>query len=182
MKPYTGKGDDGKTSNLDGSRLWKDDYLIEVIGTIDEATASIGLARGFIEDSNLVKLLELIEYDLYVINTDVLNSTKAKTKNQKLPQVNKKMVDKLEIEILKHNNELKPLTNFISVGGMPQISAIHLARTIVRRAERRIVTLSKVEKINPEVISYLNRLSTFLFVLSRYISKKENIDEKAISK
>ena len=92
------------------------------------------------------------------------------------------MVNKLEIEILKHNMELKPLTNFISIGGMPQISAMHLARTIVRRAERRMITLSKVEKINPEVIAYLNRLSTLLFVLSRYISKKENIDEKSISK
>jgi len=180
LKPYTGKGDDGKTSNLTGNRLWKDDYLIEVIGTIDEATSSIGLARDFIGDSNLVKLLELIEYDLYVLNTDILNSNK--TKNQKILQVNKKMVNKLEIEILKHNMELKPLTNFISIGGMPQISAMHLARTIVRRAERRMITLSKVEKINPEVIAYLNRLSTLLFVLSRYISKKENIDEKSISK
>lgn len=182
MKPYTGKGDDGKTSDLTGSRIWKDDYLIEVIGTIDEATASIGLAKGFIKDSNLIKLLELVEYDLYVINTDILNSSNKKNKNQKLLRVTKEMVNSLEKEILNYNNELKPLTKFISVGGMPQVSTMHLARTIVRRVERRIVTLSKEKEINPNIISYLNRLSTLLFVLCRYISKQENISEKAISK
>ena len=92
------------------------------------------------------------------------------------------MVNSLEKEILNYNNELEPLTKFISVGGMPQVSTMHLARTIVRRVERRIVTLSKEKEINPNIISYLNRLSTLLFVLCRYISKQENINEKAISK
>ncbi len=182
VKPYTGAGDSGKTSLLRGKRVWKDDVLVEAYGAVDEASSAVGLARSFVNQPEIVKLLSRIEYDLYLVNSDLgisgkLEKTEAK---ETVHKVSRRMVQSLEEEALKYNRRLKPLRNFILTGGLREPSLLHLARSVVRRAERRVVTLARSSQLNPEVIAYLNRLSSLLFVLARYVSKEAEFEEKEL--
>ena len=169
MKVYTKSGDLGETSLLGGSRISKAELQIESYGTIDELNSYLGLIRDQINNKNIT--LELIEIQdrLFTIGSHLAND---KTKNKiQLPEIKERDVNRLENEIDKLNEELPAMTAFILPGGHIIASHIHIARCVCRRAERQVVRLNKSWEIPKIIIKYLNRLSDYLFILSRKISK-----------
>jgi len=167
-KIYTRTGDDGTTGLGSGERVKKNAPRINLIGTIDETNALVGLARlhtsGTLDD-----MLARIQNDLFDIGADLcLPGKQAEQAGDKL-RVSESQVSRLETEIDALNAELQPLTSFILPGGTPSASHLHLARTVARRAERLAVKLAdtKGEHISQPVLHYLNRLSDFFFVAAR---------------
>jgi cob(I)alamin adenosyltransferase len=160
-------GDTGETSLGDGARVPKDSIRVEAYGTVDEANATIGLLRQHArEDAGADAMLARIQNDLFDVGADLCVPGEAgdRLRLTDAPSL------RLESEIAALNEKLKPLTSFILPGGSPAAAAAHLARTVVRRAERHVVTLSHREAVNPAIIRYLNRLSDYLFVLSRHFN------------
>ncbi|MDP1723486.1 MAG: cob(I)yrinic acid a,c-diamide adenosyltransferase [Alphaproteobacteria bacterium] len=172
-KIYTKTGDLGETGLGDASRISKDHIRIEAIGAVDEANAAIGLATLNVS-SDIQKLLFRIQNDLFDLGADLC--VPPKKDESKALRIVASQVQKLEDDIDHYNGFLSPLTSFILPGGSHASTHLHLARTIVRRAERDLVTLMKVEEINQEVLRYLNRLSDLLFVLGRYENDKGQKD------
>ncbi|MDP1974360.1 MAG: cob(I)yrinic acid a,c-diamide adenosyltransferase [Alphaproteobacteria bacterium] len=172
-KIYTRTGDLGQTGLGDASRISKDHIRIQAIGSVDEANAAIGLTTLNVTP-DIQKLLFHIQNDLFDLGADLCVPLK-KDESNALRIVNSQ-VKKLEDDIDHYNGFLSPLTSFILPGGSYASTHLHLARTIVRRAERDLVTLMKVEEINQEVLRYLNRLSDLLFVLGRYENDKGQKD------
>ena len=171
---YTRGGDRGETSLSDGSRVKKHALRVEAVGTVDEANAAIGLARletGSDPQAGPDAMLGRIQNDLFDLGADL--STPEGAGGAKGPlRILASQVERLEREIDAMNAELKPLDSFILPGGTGLAAALHLARTVVRRAERLAVALAERETINPEAIKYLNRLSDHLFVLARAANDK----------
>lgn len=172
-KIYTKTGDLGETGLGDISRVSKDHIRIQAIGTVDEANAAIGLATLNVS-GDIKKLLFRIQNDLFDLGADLCVPIKKDESNTL--RIVSSQVQKLEDDIDHYNGFLSPLTSFILPGGSHASTHLHLARTIVRRAERDLVTLMKVEEINQEVLRYLNRLSDLLFVLGRYENDKGQKD------
>ena len=166
---YTRGGDQGETSLSDGTRVKKSTLRIEAIGTVDEANAVIGMARLQTESHTQAgpdHMLERIQNDLFDLGADL--STPEGGGGARGPlRILATQVERLEHEIDAMNAELQPLESFVLPGGTELAAALHLARTVVRRAERLAVALAAQETINPEAIKYLNRLSDHLFVLAR---------------
>jgi cob(I)alamin adenosyltransferase len=166
---YTRGGDQGETSLSDGTRVKKSALRIEAIGTVDEANAVIGIARLETESHAQAgpdHMLERIQNDLFDLGADL--STPEGGGGAKGPlRILASQVERLEHEIDTMNADLQPLESFVLPGGTELAAALHLARTVVRRAERLAVSLAAQETINPEAIKYLNRLSDHLFVLAR---------------
>ena len=171
-KIYTRGGDKGETSLSDGSRVAKHDLRVTAYGTVDEANAHIGLARLDI-DSNLDAMLSRIQNDLFALGADLSRPIQSGSSEKEL-RIVQSQIDRLEIEIDEINESLNPLTSFILPGGKASASHLHVARTVIRRAERLITKLimedGKLDQINPLAAVYLNRLSDHLFVLSRRIN------------
>lgn len=172
---YTRGGDAGETSLGDGSRVPKHTLRVEAFGTVDEANCSVGLARlhtGAAADADNVladAMLSRIQNDLFDLGADLC------TPEQEAPEwpplrIVDSQVDRLEAEIDLMNADLAPLNSFILPGGTPAAAALHLARTITRRAERQMTELALVETIGPPALKYINRLSDHLFVLSRWLN------------
>jgi len=176
MKIYTKTGDKGHTSLFGGQRIEKHNIRIEAYGTIDELLAYMGLIRDFSDDESK-KIIISIQNTLFNIGSHLAtpkNNNKAKNK---LPEIKKEDVELLESEMDKMDEEIPPMTNFILPGGHPHISHCHIARTICRRAERRITALDELEQIDEILKIYVNRLSDFLFVLSRNFALKLDSEE-----
>jgi len=171
-KIYTRAGDKGKTSLANGKKILKDSPEITALGSIDELNASIGVAVSFIKEKSVVKLLQDTQKDLFNIGAELASLGKS----QKL-LLDKNQTDKMESLIDFYDKNLSDLHTFIIPGGTKEASILHLARTICRRTEREVVSLTKKEKINPNITPYLNRLSDFLFVIARYLNKKAKIKE-----
>ncbi len=164
---YTKTGDKGKTSLFDGKRVLKSDKKVETYGTIDELNSAIGAASAFIKIVLINKELEEIQNDLLEIGSSLaVSSTLPVDQLKNRPQEFEKLIDKL-------TNKLPPLNQFILPGGGKGGSLIHVARTITRRAERRVVDLNKTEEIDNTIIVYLNRLSDLLFTMARFVNYKE---------
>lgn len=169
---YTKTGDDGTTGLATGQRVAKDDLAVEAYGTADEANSAIGLAvlaADAANDAGLAALLRSVQHDLFDLGADLATPlTKDEQPGSRL-RVVAAQVARLEREIDARNERLAPLNSFVLPGGTPAAAHLHLARTIVRRAERIGVTLmnSRPGAVNPEAIKYLNRLSDLLFVLAR---------------
>jgi len=164
-------GDGGETSLGDGKRVPKDALRIEALGTVDEANAALGLLRHAAgEDAAITTLLLRLQNDLFDLGADL-----AVPEGGTRPRlaVTEAQVQALEAAIEAHNANLPPLKSFILPGGGSFAAAAHLARAIVRRAERRVVSLAAAEPLNPSMIRYLNRLSDLLFVLARAANAKE---------
>ncbi len=160
-------GDGGQTSLGDGTRVPKDALRVEAYGTVDEANAAIGLLRLHTAgDPEADAMLALIQNDLFDVGADLCVPGVAgeRLRVTDVPSV------RLEAEVVAMNAVLPPLTSFILPGGTPAAAHAHLARTIVRRAERLVVRLSHSEEVNPAVIRLLNRLSDHLFVLGRRLN------------
>ena len=175
---YTRGGDRGETSLSDGTRVKKHALRIEAIGTVDEANAVIGLARletGSHAQAGPDTMLGRIQNDLFDLGADL--STPEGGGGAKGPlRILAGQVERLEHEIDAMNADLQPLDSFILPGGTGLAAALHLARTVVRRAERLVVALAERETVNPEAIKYLNRLSDHLFVLARAANDKGRSD------
>jgi cob(I)alamin adenosyltransferase len=162
---YTKTGDSGETSLGDGRRVAKDSLRMECIGTVDEANAAIGVARLHAK-GRFDTMLARIQNDLFDLGADLCVPEAAKPGRSRL-RIADEQVIRLEHEIDAMNAKLKPLTSFVLPGGTPLAAELHLARTIVRRAERLMVALAKKEKIGAPALRYINRLSDHLFVAAR---------------
>lgn len=167
---YTRGGDQGETSLGDGARVAKHAPRVEAFGTVDEANAAIGLVRLHVagdEDAMLAR----IQNDLFDLGADLCTpETGARTEGAL--RIVGSQVERLEQEIDRLNDGLAPLDSFVLPGGTQAAAYLHLARTIVRRAERLTVALAAQEPVNPEAVKYLNRLSDHLFVLSRHVNDR----------
>jgi len=165
---YTRGGDKGQTSLGDGVRVPKQSLRVEAYGTVDEANAAIGLARLH-ADGDADAMLARIQNDLFDLGADLCTPEGGRRSAGAL-RIVAAQVKRLETEIDAMNAELQPLNSFILPGGTPAASYLHLARTVTRRAERLVCALAVEEKVNPEAVKYLNRLSDHLFVLSRRLN------------
>ncbi len=165
---YTKGGDKGETSLGDGSRVPKDAMRVAAFGTVDEANACVGLARLHTK-GEADAMLARIQNDLFDLGADLCTP---ETPDPKYPplRIVEAQVERLEREIDAMNETLAALNSFVLPGGSPAAAALHLARTVTRRAEREIVALAAREAVNPAAIRYANRLSDHLFVLSRKLN------------
>ncbi len=166
MKIYTKTGDDGSTGLIGGSRVRKSDPRIECYGTVDELNAAIGLA-AVVADGELLLRLREVQSDLFVIGAH-LATPEASPQNKSLPPLDEAAITRLEMQIDTAETRLAPLRNFILPGGTEPAARLHLARTICRRSERLLVAFSLDRPVEPALITYLNRLSDWLFVQARW--------------
>ena len=177
-KIYTRTGDAGTTGLGTGERVAKDAPRIAAYGTVDETNAAIGLARAHLAGQpGLDAKLMRIQNDLFDLGADLCVPDRGNTKGEAL-RTSDDQVTRLEDEIDEMNTELKPLKSFVLPGGSPAAAALHLARTICRRAEREMVALAALpdEPVSPAALKYINRLSDFLFVASRYVNDRGKSD------
>ena len=168
-KIYTRTGDSGSAGLVDGSRVSKSSLRMAAIGDVDEANAAIGVAGATLEGGALPDQLLEIQNDLFDLGADIATPGEV----EGALRIVARQVERLEHEIDAMNADLAPLTSFILPGGSPAAAALHLARTVVRRAERSAVALNESEPINPQVLAYLNRLSDHLFVAARHRAADE---------
>lgn len=173
MKIYTKTGDDGTTGLQNGPRVSKTDSRIKAYGIVDEINSILGIALTYDLEYDIKKILTRIQNELFVLGSDLSNPDLSSKKNR----IVKKMIDDLEYEIDRLEEELTPLTNFILPGGNRAASQIHFARTVTRRAEIQTVELAENQEINKLCITYLNRLSDLLFVIGRTINKQNNVSD-----
>ncbi|PRX54136.1 cob(I)yrinic acid a,c-diamide adenosyltransferase [Flagellimonas meridianipacifica] len=176
MKIYTKTGDTGNTSLFTGTRVPKHHIRIESYGTIDELNSVLGLVRDQEMDNHSKESLVHIQDKLFTVGA-ILATEPKKDNRLKIPRINAEDIEFLEKEIDKMNEELPPMTHFILPGGHPTVSYCHVARTTCRRAERMISYLHEKEPVPENVIAYINRLSDYLFVLARKLSKQLNAEE-----
>ncbi len=174
FKIYTKTGDKGDTSLFGGKRLPKSHIRIDSYGTVDELNSYIGLVRDLIEKDETRKVLKEIQDRLFTIGSNLASDP---SKNMITPDVIETDVELLEKEIDRMNENLPDLKNFILPGGHQSVSFCHIARCVCRRAERLVVALNMVEKVEPIIIHYLNRLSDYLFVLCRQIGHDLGVEE-----
>lgn len=169
-KIYTRTGDDGTTGLGDGSRVSKDSARVEAYGTVDEANSAIGivLAAENLPDGVRECLVE-VQHDLFELGGELCIPGHSAVRSE--------FIERLEKSLDGFNRDLPPLKEFILPGGGPSAAACHLARTIVRRAERRVTALGANEAIRPEAVRYLNRLSDLLFVVARVLARSESGQE-----
>ncbi len=176
---YTRTGDDGWTALANGERRSKADARVEAYGTIDETNAAIGLARlGLGETAPLVDaMLGRIQNDLFDLGADLARPPVPTEDAAETLRIAQSQVDRLEREIDALNADLAPLRSFVLPGGSPAAAALHLARTVCRRAERLLVALQgSGEAVGGPALRYVNRLSDFLFVASRWVNDKGATD------
>jgi cob(I)alamin adenosyltransferase len=173
VKIYTRTGDDGITGRIGGRRVSKDTPFIEACGDLDELNALIGLVRTYQLPENIDGILQLIQRDLFTIGAEMA-TPEGMDSAQEIKDDNVRVLEK-EIDSLE--DKLAPLTQFILPGGATSGAGLHLVRAVARRAERRCVSLSHIEKINPFILRYLNRLSDLCFVMARYANLQQSIPE-----
>tara|TARA_X000001036_G_scaffold427895_1_gene457049 strand:- start:972 stop:1535 length:564 start_codon:yes stop_codon:yes gene_type:complete len=171
-KVYTKFGDKGKTMLVGGETVLKSSEKVASYGDIDELNSIIGLSMTGGISKDVKKILSLIQNDLFIIGADL-----ASNKETKVPRIKKARIGWQEKNIDKYNSKVGPLEEFILPSGSFTGSCLHLARTVCRRAERKIVKLGQEEWVNPNVMIYINRLSDLLFVLARDQNKLSNEGE-----
>ncbi|KOX96871.1 cob(I)yrinic acid a,c-diamide adenosyltransferase [Halorubrum tropicale] len=174
MSIYTGRGDEGETDLRDMSRVSKSSHRIEAYGSVDEANALLGTVRPTGHD-DVDDLLETIQNHLHIVQADLANPDP----DPDDPQVESDHTAELEDRIDAFDEELEPLQSFILPGGGEAGAALHHARAVVRRAERRVVDLARSEPINEAVVTYLNRLSDLLFTLGRAVNARDGEPEES---
>lgn len=160
---YTRAGDRGDTGLIGGQRVPKDHPRVEAYGAVDEVNASLGAARALTRETDLVEVFDRIQHRLFDLGAELATPKPPETPSA----ITEAEVKVLEGIIDLYQETLPPLREFILPAGSPLGAALHVARTVCRRAERRAVTLARREAVNPEIIRYLNRLSDLLFVLAR---------------
>lgn len=181
-KIYTRTGDDGSTGLVDGSRLSKSDLRVRAYGDVDETNAVIGLVRLHLESRLLDDMLSRIQNDLFDLGADLATPLpeQGDKDSEYALRMSQSQTSRLEKELDKLNADLEPLTSFVLPGGHPPSAYLHQARTVCRRAERVCVALADEENITPAALTYLNRLSDFLFVAARWANDQGEADVKWI--
>lgn len=184
MKVYTRTGDDGTTALFGGGRVAKSHPRISAYGTVDEANAALGMARAALAasacgtpsaaDLRADLLLGRLQNELFVLGGDLASPGDV---SYPVPRIEASHVEHLEAEIDALTADLPPLKNFVLPGGTPCAAALHLARTVSRRAERLVVETAALEEVSHEAIHYLNRLSDLLFTLARWVNLQADVDE-----
>jgi cob(I)alamin adenosyltransferase len=174
MKIYTKKGDLGKTSLIGGKPISKNNIRIEAYGGVDELNSIIGLLADMMKDDSYVPFLRHIQNNLFVIGSKLATPMNS---SFNAPDLSHDLIKNLEKEIDKMDADLQPLTNFILPGGHVLVSYCHLARVVCRRVERNIVSLSEIEQVDPQILTFINRFSDFLFTLARFQAKNLNVTE-----
>ena len=169
-KIYTRTGDDGTTGLGDGRRIAKDSDRVEAYGAVDEANSAIGVILAATSLADRIRTcLITVQHDLFELGGELCIPGHEAVKQS--------FVDRLEHDLDEFNEDLPALKDFILPGGGPAAAACHIARTTVRRAERRVITLNRNEDVREEVVRYLNRLSDLLFVIARQLARAENGQE-----
>jgi cob(I)alamin adenosyltransferase len=171
---YTKSGDGGETGLGDGSRVAKDHARVAAYGSVDELNSVLGVLLASVTDLDgaIAHEIRLVQNDLFDIGADLCRPIDVE---DKALRVRPEQTAALEKRIDRDNEALAPLTSFVLPGGKQAAAWCHLARTVCRRAEREVVTLSREERINPEVVVYLNRLSDWLFVLARVFNGGDDV-------
>ncbi len=182
MKIYTKTGDQGKTSLFGGTRVKKSNLRIDAYGTVDELNSHIGLIRDHLKGTELIDDLIRIQSKLFTLGAMLATPLdKEKLKNGsdrlKIEKIEEGEIQFLEKKMDLMDKTLEPMTHFILPGGHPVVSFCHIARCVCRRAERITVELSDTETINIHILIYLNRLSDYLFVLARKLTKDNKVEE-----
>ena len=172
-KIYTRTGDDGTTGLGDGSRVAKDHARVEAYGAIDELNSALGMVLSYPLPDNIRACLLTIQHDLFDLGGE-LCMPPIKPGH---PLITAEATQRLETQLDAFNAPLPPLKEFILPGGSPAASACHIARTVCRRAERRVITLARTESVNHDALTYLNRLSDLLFVIARVVARLEGGQE-----
>jgi cob(I)alamin adenosyltransferase len=175
MKIYTRTGDAGETSLLGGRRVRKSAPRVEAYGEVDELNAALGVAAMETKSPEVRSLLEEVQRDLFAIGS-VLADAEGLSRSEKA-RVDEDAVRRLEGHIDRMETSLPPLRQFILPGGSPGGALLHFARSVARRAERQVVSLSEIESVSSPVVSYLNRLSDLLFVLARVENQVQGVAE-----
>jgi cob(I)alamin adenosyltransferase len=175
-KIYTRQGDEGLTSLSGGQRVPKNSLRVSAYGTVDELNSAIGVALAFGLSERLAAVLPVIQNELFHLGSDLsfLEEDKAR---YPIPQIEPRHISQLEALIDEMTAVVGPLQNFILPGGAPGAALLHVARTVCRRAERDVITLSQQEGIGAYTIQYLNRLSDALFVMARYENHSRGVAE-----
>ncbi|MFS0489995.1 cob(I)yrinic acid a,c-diamide adenosyltransferase [Leadbetterella byssophila] len=176
-KIYTKTGDKGQTSLVGGSRISKGHIKIESYGTVDELNAWIGVLRDLPENESRKDLLKEIQDRLFTIGADLASEPEQTRK--KIPSLYPADVELLEKAMDEYTEQIPPLRAFVLPGGHLSVSYAHVARTVARRAERQVIRLAELEEVEPLIIIYLNRLSDYLFVLSRKLTQELGTEENA---
>ena len=182
MKIYTKTGDKGTTALFGGTRVPKHHIRIESYGTVDELNSHLGLIRDQAIDLHYKSMLIQIQDKLFTVGAILATAPeKATLKSGKerlnISKINEEDIQLLENEMDKMNNQLPPMTHFVLPGGHQTVSFCHIARCVCRRAERLAAQLNDYQPVDPLVLKYLNRLSDYLFVLARKLSKDLNAEE-----
>lgn len=178
MKIYTKTGDKGETGLFDGTRVPKSDARVDAYGDVDELNALLGLARSLLREQELADILAEVQRDLFAVGAQL-----ADPKHGERPHLREKArltegrIQKLEEQIDRWEAELEPLRQFILPGGVEAGAVLHYARTVCRRAERRIVRLGGTIPVSPILLAYVNRLSDFLFVMARVVNHRAGVPE-----
>jgi len=167
---YTRTGDKGETGLVGGARVPKDSSRVEAYGCVDETNTALGLVRSTLSDHEIDLVLEELQKDLFVAGADLAGDRKGQ-------RITRERVSELETIIDRFESELPTLRAFILPGGGRAGASLHSARAVARRAERRIITLSRKEEINEQLIPYMNRVSDLLFVLARVVNHREKQTE-----
>jgi cob(I)alamin adenosyltransferase len=175
VKIYTKTGDQGTTSLFGGKRLSKADLRIDTYGTVDELNSYIGLLRDQQVNEKRKAVLVEIQDRLFTIGSSL--ATEPGNTKVKIPQLIDSDIEFLEKEIDTMDAQLEPMRSFVLPGGHQSVSFCHVARTVCRRAERLVIALSTTESVEPMVIKYLNRLSDYLFMLSRQMTLELKAEE-----
>ena len=171
-KIYTRTGDEGTAGLVDGSRVCKASPRMAAIGDVDEANAAIGGAIAALADDSVAERLRRIQNELFDLGADIATPGNV----EGALRIVASQVERLEHEIDSMNATLEPLSSFILPAGPGGVAALHLARTVVRRAERSAVALAQSEPVNPKALAYLNRLSDHLFVAARHVASQHGGD------
>lgn len=175
---YTRTGDTGDTALFGGGRVPKDDARVDAYGDVDELNATLGLARSIEMMPRIDEVLAPVQRDLFAIGALLATPDRDRMQQQLAKaRIDEGRIEQLERAIDEGESELEPLKAFILPGGTPKSAALHVARTVCRRAERRVVQLAREEEIPGDVIVYLNRLSDLLFVLARLANERGGAPE-----
>ncbi len=176
VKIYTKTGDDGDTSLFDNTRVRKSDARVDAYGEVDEVNACLGAARAAGVDAGIAGVLEAVQKDLFALGARLADPSARISDRVTKAAIAEADILRLEGEIDRLEAELPPLRRFILPGGSPAGAALHLARTVCRRAERRVVALG-AGQVEPMVVVYLNRLSDLLFVMARAVNHRSGAPE-----
>jgi cob(I)alamin adenosyltransferase len=175
-KIYTRTGDAGETGLADGSRIRKDDPLAQAIGDVDEANSAIGVALLHVSDAEIGAMLRRVQNEMFDLGADLATPGEDFAPTEMTLRIVQAQIDRLEVEMDRMNEGLEPLRSFILPGGEGGSAYLHVARSTVRRAERKAVAASRERSLNPLALTYLNRLSDHLFVSARYLANSNGGD------